>query len=149
MGNLDGASKSGTCISINDFLRIEVFGESGGSKDDVGNPATTPQILSYLILNGTKAQVESWSPWMDFKANHPNYAFGYTGISPYDPDKNKEFYSIYYLNEYSMGTWDHGGRKGDVLVSRYDNYKQEYVIDFVTGNIEGQYFIVSEDTPTA
>lgn len=112
-----------------------------------------PPSRSYLVLDGTRAQLEAWSPWEDFKAANPNYIFYYINID----EENAET-SRYDIVNYAMqtppemggsimGSWN-GLYPGDTMIVQYNDYTEQVTtgISFVRGNIEtNPDYIIFED----
>lgn len=109
-----------------------------------------PPSVDYLVLDGTKAQLEAWQPWQDFKNANPNYVFYYVTIDESIPDpQNYDIvnYAIQSPPEMGgglMGSWN-GLYPGDTMMLQYNDYsgQVETSLDFIRGNIENnnQYII--------
>lgn len=102
-----------------------------------------PPSRDYLVLDGTRAQLESWQPWLDFKAANPNYVFYYVNIDEETADPARYDivnYAIQNPPEMGgglMGSWN-GLYPGDTMVVQYNDYTTEITtgLSFVRGNIE-------------
>lgn len=132
-----------TAITTSDVERHRVlFGRSG-----------LPQGRGYLVLDGTREQLESWQPWQDFKAANPNHMFYYINIDEENGDPLKYDIVNYAIQEPPemggnlMGTWS-GLYPGDTMMVQYNDYSGQITtgLQFIRGNIEtNKNYIIFED----
>lgn len=102
-----------------------------------------PPGTDYLVLDGTRAQIENWQPWKDFKTAHPDYIFYYINIDEENGDPTK-FDMVNYARQLPpemggslMGTWN-GLYPGHTMVVWYNDYMGQVTTDiqFVRTNVE-------------
>ena len=112
-----------------------------------------PPSRDYLVLDGTRAQLEAWQPWQDFKADNPNYVFYYINIDDATADPTKYDIVNYAIQEPPemggnlMGSWN-GLYPGDTMMVQYNDYTEQVTtsISFIRGNIENNdFYIIFED----
>lgn len=122
-----------------------------------GNTGIPDVACEYIVLDGTRAQVENWEPWQKFKDYRTNYLFYYVNLDGTQNDETKfdivDYAVIQPEGSYYplLGEWN-GARPGDTMIVRY-NAKEGIMTNdvmFVKGNIEENinYYIIDEpDTP--
>jgi hypothetical protein len=113
----------------------------------------TEVACEYLVLDGTRSQVENLAPWNRFKEIHPNYIYFYINMDDVNGDPTRFDIVDYAIPEGEpgfetmRGSWS-GAEPGDTMLVRYnakENIMTEDII-FVKGNIEEDkyYYIIEE-----
>jgi hypothetical protein len=108
----------------------------------------------YLILDGTREQLESWQPWIDFKAAKPNYVFYYINFDEENGDPLR-YDIVNYAQQLPpemggslMGSWA-GLYPGDSMLVAYNDYTEQMgpILEFIHGNIENmsQYIVIDDE----
>lgn len=111
----------------------------------------TNVACEYLILDGTRAQIEGWEPWNIMQANHPNYECYYINLDGENGDPTKYDIVNYLIPQPAPATpfmRSDGAGAGDTAIIRY-NSKEGFMSDeiiFLKGNIEQNqsYYIIEE-----
>lgn len=130
-------NKIGKCISMEEYVRKQI----NTDPNSPGFVAGELQLCDYIILDGTKEQINNWEPMQQYIADHPNYTFGFTDVSVYDIDQDKEYFTFYCRDEYGMNRFgiNQGGHKGEYFVASRVNGSLNMMYG---SNILGAYFIV-------
>jgi hypothetical protein len=110
-----------------------------------------PPSRDYLVLDGTRAQLEGWEPWNIMQANHPNYECYYINLDGENGDPTKYDIVNYLIPQPAPATpfmRSNGAGAGDTAIIRY-NSKEGFMSDeiiFLKGNIEQNqsYYIIEE-----
>lgn len=111
----------------------------------------TEVACEYLVLDGTRSQVENWAPWNRFKEIHPNYIYFYINMDGENSDPTKYDIVNYLIPQPAPATpflRSDGAGAGDTAIIRY-NSKEGFMSDeiiFLKGNIEQNksYYIIEE-----
>lgn len=112
--------------------------------------------VEYIILDGTRSQLENWEPWKTMKANHLDYICSYMYIDETKTDSisfDKVNYSRPLPPPATSALLDYGGEPGDTAMVFY-NVKEGFPTDriiFLKGNIENSedyYIIEIPDVPS-
>lgn len=100
----------------------------------------------YIILDGTREQLESWEPWQKMKQAHPDYIYGYINIDDTTSDVShydivsyaKKTANPYPPPDFNYHMADYGGMPGDTAMIYYNSKEgiKSDIIIFYKGNIE-------------
>lgn len=114
-----------------------------------GLPGLPDTACEYIILDGTRAQLEGWEPWQTMKRNHPEYNCFYINLDETNGDPERYDivnYATPQVDPYPPALRYEGASAGDTAIVRY-NTKEGVMTDdimFLSGNIEQNqsYYII-------